>query len=126
VREVLTIPFPEGVAEAEDIRLDASARLAKLYLGQAGEEGEQQALAQIEEGRRIASRDSFFRANLESVAADIYESRANRIGSGEAQAQAKRQADEALARSIQIAQRLRRLLNLPPESQRDAGPREIP
>jgi hypothetical protein len=127
VREVLAIPFPLEASEAEEVRLDASARLAQLYLGLAGDEGERRAIAQIEEGRRLASHDSFFRAQLESVAAEVYSAQASRLSDGEAKSVAKRQAREALDRAIQIDRRLQRtLLNLPPDSPRGVGQRELP
>src|SRR4051812_46216332 len=49
VEEVLRIPFPDGAPEAEEARLDAHARLAKLFLGSADEK---RALEQVALGRR--------------------------------------------------------------------------
>lgn len=116
IKEVLHIPFPPEALDAEEVRLDACARLAKLYLGQGGEEAEERALSQIEIGRKLSSRDSFFRAHLEMVAADVYEARANRLSDAEAKKAEKRKAIEALDRAIQIDRRLQRaLLNLPVE-----------
>lgn len=113
-KEVLAIPFPPDAAEAEEVRLDACARLARLYLGAGGEEAEERALAQIEAGRKLSSHDSFFRAHLETVAADIYEGRANRLTDPEAKKAEKRKAIEALDRAIQIDRRVQRaLLSLP-------------
>lgn len=114
-KEVLNIPFTEGAAEAEDVRLDACTRLAKLYLGQGpSEEAEERALAQLEAGRKLASHDSFFRAHIEMVTADVYEARANRLTDAEAKKAEKRKAIEALDRAIQIDRRVQRaLLNLP-------------
>lgn len=123
VQEVLNIHFPTGSAEGEDVLLDAYARLARLYLSQAGaglatspaasEEAEQRALAQVESGRRLTSRESFFRAHLESVAADVYEARAKRLTDAAAQKQARKEAIAALERAIAIDRALQRsLLNL--------------
>lgn len=124
IKEVLQIQFPVDAAESEDVRLDACARLAKLYLGQAAssngeqaEEAETRALEQLEAGRKLASHDSFFRAHLEMIAADVFEARANRVTDVEAKKGEKRKAIEALDRAIQIDRRVQRaLLNLPLES----------
>jgi hypothetical protein len=128
IKEVLLIQFPADAVEAEDVRLDACARLAKLYLGQSGPPGqnaqtaqaeaaEARALEQIEVGRKLASHDSFFRAHLEMIAADIYEARGNRLPEAEARKAEKRKAIEALDRAIQIDRRVQRtLLNLPLEA----------
>lgn len=119
VKEVLNIPFPSDAAEAEDVRLDATARLAKLYLTAGTAEAEEQALAQLELGRKGATHDSFFRVNLEMVAADVYEARAGRLTDPEAKKEAKRQAIASLESATQIARRLQHaLLNLPVESAR--------
>jgi tetratricopeptide (TPR) repeat protein len=127
IKEVLSIQFPADAAEAEDVRLDACARLAKLYLSQSGTPGqpgqneqaeaaENRALEQIETGRKLASHDSFFRAHLEMIAADVYEARGNRMTDAEARKAEKRKAIEALDRAIQIDRRVQRaLLNLPVE-----------
>lgn len=126
VQEVLGIRFPTGSADGEDVLLDAYARLARLYLSQAGpagsEESEQRALAQIEAGRKLTGRDSFFRAHLESVAADVYEARAKRLPDAAGQKQARKDAISALERAIAIDRSLQRsLLNL-----RDAPKPEPP
>lgn len=121
VQEVLRVRFPAGAPEAEDVRLDAYARLARLLLSQAGSEPpeaaqatEDRALAQLAEARKTATRDSFFRAHLDAVAADVYEARARRLQDPEAQRQARRLALEALERSIQIDRQVQRaLLSLP-------------
>lgn len=123
VKEVLNIPFPSDAFEAEDVRLDACARLAKLYLATGGAAAEEQALAQLELGRKGSTHDSFFRVHLEMVAADVYEARAGRLTEPEAKKEAKRQAIGALEQATQIARRLQRaLLNLPAEGTR--GPVE--
>lgn len=123
IKEVLQIQFPADAAEAEDVRLDACGRLAKLYLSQGAassaeqaDEAETRALQQVESGRKLASHDSFFRAHLEMIAADVYEARGNRLTDVEAKKAEKRKAIEALDRAIQIDRRVQRaLLNLPLE-----------
>ncbi len=114
IKEVLAIRFPTGNPDGEDALLDAHARLARLLLSQGGEETERQALAQIEAGRKLATRDSFFRANLESVAADIYEARAKRQSDPASAKEARKEAVRALERAIAIDRHLlRALLSLP-------------
>ncbi len=121
-KEVLAIAFPSDVSEAEDIRLDACARLAKLYLRLGGEVYEDQALAQIETGRKFVTHDSFFAAQLETVSADVYEARANRLSDPEAKRAEKRRAILALERAVQIDRRVQRsLLHLRPDGERMPG-----
>ncbi|MFO0574066.1 MAG: hypothetical protein U1A78_08715 [Polyangia bacterium] len=137
VQEVLAIRFPTGSAEGEDVLLDAHARLARLYLSQSSgasgggsEEAEQRALAQVEAGRKLTSRESFFRAHLESVAADVFEARARRLTDPAAQKQARKEAIGALERAIAIDRALQRsLLNLreaPRAEPMGAAPRAEP
>lgn len=110
VQEVLSIAFPPGNIEAEEVRLDAHARLAKLLLSTGGEEAENKALAQVEAGRKLATRDSFFRSHLESVAADVYTARAKRLTDPAEQKAARHQAIKALERTIEIDKQLQRAL----------------
>lgn len=114
IKEVLRIRFPTGSPDGEDTLLDAHGRLAHLLLIPGGEEAERQALAQIEAGRKLATRDSFFRAHLESVAAEIYEARAKRQSDPAAAKEARKEAIRALERAIAIDRHLQRaLLSLP-------------
>lgn len=112
VREVLSIALPREAPETEDARLDARARLAQLLIrGEAGgAEAETQAIAEIEAGRREATRDSFYRAHLESVLAEVYEARAKRLTEGAAQKEARQLALKALERAIEIDRRLMKAL----------------
>jgi len=122
VQEVLQIPFPANAPEAEDVRLDAHLRLARLHLRTGGEEGEKKALAEVEKGRKIATRDSFFRAHLENVAADVFRARGERVTDPTEKKEAQRQELEAHERHIAIDKRLlRTLLNLPPEPTKGDG-----
>lgn len=114
VREVLAIRFPAGSPEGEYALLDAHGWLARLLLSQGGEEAERQALAQIEAGRKLATHDSFFRAHLESVAADVYRARAKRLSDPAAKKEAQREELRAHERAIAIDRHLQRtLLSLP-------------
>lgn len=122
VEAVLQIPFPANAPEAEEVRVDAHLRLARLYLRTGGEEGEKKALAEVEKGRKIATRDSFFRAHLENVAADVYRARGERVTDPTEKKEAQRQELEAHERHIAIDKRLlRTLLNLPPEAMKGDG-----
>jgi hypothetical protein len=112
VEQVLQIHFPVGAPEGEEARLDAFARLGKLSLD-GSEAGEERALAQVERGRREATRDSFYRAHLETVAGEAYEARGKRIATAGDEAAAKaarRQALAAYQRSIEINQRVQQAL----------------
>lgn len=116
IEEVLQIPFPANAPEAEDVRLDAHLRLARLHLRTGGEEGEKKALGEVDKGRKIATRDSFFRAHLENVAADVFRARGERVTDPTEKKEAQRQELEAHERHIAIDKRLLRgLLNLPAE-----------
>jgi|GEM_PF-1301596 len=107
VENVLAVKFPDESPEAQDVKLDARARLAKLYLAR----GELQAASDmVTQGLAVATRESFFVANLHTVHGEVLEARAA-AAQEEAQArELRRQAIEALDRSIQINQQLQREL----------------
>jgi hypothetical protein len=111
VEALLRIQFPGGAAEGEEARLDAWARLAKLHLA-ASPADEAPALADVERGRSEATRDSFYRAHLETVAGELEEARARRLEANDAAgARAARQrALELYARSIEINKRVQAAL----------------
>jgi len=122
VEEVLQVPFPANTPEAEDVRLDAYLRLARLQLRVGGPQAEERALAAVESGRKLATRDSFFRAHLENAAADVYRARGERVTDPAEKRLAQRQELEAHERHIAIDKRLlRALLNLPPEPTKGDG-----
>jgi tetratricopeptide (TPR) repeat protein len=109
---LLEVPFPPDSAEAEDVRLDARARLATLRLGRGALD---EALAVVRDGLEDAARDSFFLANLHTVRGEIYEARAEALDAAEppdreGARRARRQAIEAYARSIAINERLQERL----------------
>ena len=104
VRSILSLRFPAGAAESEDVRADARALLAKLMIGR-GELAE--AARIVEEGLADARRESFFVANLYTVKGEIFEAQAAAAGAqGEAGAAAaaahRREAISAFSRSIEI------------------------
>jgi len=76
VRQILSLRFPAGAPEAEDVRLDARALLAKLLVGQGQLE---EAMKTVSEGLGQATRESFFVANLHTVRGEIHEARAAQL-----------------------------------------------
>jgi tetratricopeptide (TPR) repeat protein len=112
VRQILSLRFPTGAAEADDVRNDARALLAKLLVSQ-GQIDE--ATRTIDEGLAPSQRDSFFVANLYTVQGEIHEARAAAADSagesGKARGMAERRAAIAsYDRSIQINERLQKKL----------------
>jgi hypothetical protein len=104
VREILSIKFPAGAPEAEDVRNDARALLAKLLVGQGKVED---AMTVVTEGIAQSQRESFFVANLYTVKGEIHEARAALLdGSDPAQkaksVDEKRAAIEAYEKSNEI------------------------
>ena len=101
LKEILEIRFPEGAAEAEDVTLDARARLSKLLASQGKLD---QALTVADDGIKAAKRRSFFLANLHAVRGEVLEGRAVQIEDkqpDEAKA-LRRDAIKSLDEAIQI------------------------
>lgn len=112
VRQILSLAFPKNAPEAEDVRNDARALLAKLLIGQGQVE---EATRVVDEGIAQSARDSFFKANLFTVQGEIHEARAAALdASGEAgKASAvdeRKQAIESYDRSIKINEQLQKTL----------------
>jgi tetratricopeptide (TPR) repeat protein len=113
VAEILAVPFPQGAPEAEDVMLDARARLAKLLSAQGKAE---EAMKVVDQGIAGAGRRSFFLANLYTVKGEVFEAMAIMLDDQEtekatAQARAaRRQAIEAFDQSIAINTALQRAL----------------
>lgn len=110
VRQILSLRFPAGAPEAEDVRLDARALLAKLLVSQGQVEA---AMQTVSEGLAQASRESFFVANLHTVQGEIHEARAAQLEAANDKARAaeeKRAAIAAYDRSIQINAALQKRL----------------
>ena len=112
VRQILSLPFPRGAAEADDVRNDARALLAKLLLSQ-GQIDE--ATRTIDEGLAQSQRESFFVANLYTVQGEIHEARAAAFDAqgeaGKAPAiDERRRAISSYDRSIQINEQLQKKL----------------
>jgi hypothetical protein len=112
VEQILGIAFPPRSPEAEDVMLDARARLAKLMVIQ-GKLTD--ALTVVDTGISGATRQSFFMANLHSVRGEVLEASAVSIEESDAQgARAKRlEAIRELDRAIEIEKAL--LDSLPKE-----------
>lgn len=89
VREILSLQFPPNAPEAEDVRNDARALLAKLLLGQ-GQIDE--AMTVVTEGIAQSQRKSFFVANLYTVKGEIHEARAAQLADDKAKATAEKHA----------------------------------
>jgi tetratricopeptide (TPR) repeat protein len=106
VREILSLQFPAGAPEAEDVRDDARALLAKLLVGK-GELDE--AMRVVNEGLAASPRDSFFVANLYTVQGEIHEARAAQLAGPQA-ADEKRAAIASYDRSIEIDAKLQKKL----------------
>lgn len=114
VREVLSLRFPPGAPEAEDVRNDARALLAKLLVDQGKLD---EAMTVVNEGIAQSQRQSFFVANLYTVQGEIHEARAAALAAGSAADAASKVRDEKRAaiasydQSIQINQKLQRELS---------------
>lgn len=106
VREILSLQFPAGAPEAEDVRNDARALLAKLLLGQGKLD---EAMRVVTEGIAQSQRKSFFVANLYTVKGEILEARAAQQQPDEAKA-TKHEAITAYDTSNQIDTELQKQL----------------
>jgi tetratricopeptide (TPR) repeat protein len=110
VRQILAIHFPAGAPEAEDVRLDARALLAKLLVGQGKVD---EAMRVVDEGIAQASRDSFFLANLHTVRGEVLEAQGQLADDGTADgraraAEARKAAIAAYDKSISINEQLQK------------------
>jgi len=112
VRQILSLAFPKGAPEADDVRNDARALLAKLLVS----EGQlDEAARTVAEGLAQSQRESFFVANLYTVQGEIHEARAVALDaageSGKAPAaEERRAAISSYDKSIQINERLQKKL----------------
>src|SRR4051794_29541358 len=104
VRQILSLRFPAGAPEADDVRNDARAMLAKLLVSQ-GQIDE--ATRTIDEGLAQSQRESFFVANLYTVQGELHEARAAAADAAgdagkTAAVEQRHAAIESYDRSIQI------------------------
>lgn len=111
VREILSLSFPPGAPEAEDVRNDARALLGKLLVGKGALD---EATQVVNEGIAASSRESFFVANLYTVQGEIHEARAASL-QGAPAADEKRAAIQSYDKSIQIDTALQKKLSEQPQ-----------
>jgi hypothetical protein len=108
VRQILSLRFPANAPEADDVRNDARALLAKLLIG-TGQLDE--AARTVDEGLAASTRDSFFTANLYTVSGEIHEARAAAMDKGDTRVADERHAAiAAYDKSIQIDEALQKRL----------------
>lgn len=111
VRQILAIEFPAGAPEAEDVRHDARAMLAKLLVAQGQVDA---AMSVVDEGLASATRESFFVANLYTVKGEVLQAQAELLTStgepadGERAREVRRQAIIAFDKSIAINEALQK------------------
>lgn len=117
VRTILAIEFPAGAPEAEDVRLDARAMLAKLLVAQGQVDA---AMSVVDEGLASATRESFFVANLYTVKGEVLQAQAELLvatgqpGDAERAREVRKQAIVAFDKSIAINEALqKRILGEP-------------
>ncbi len=117
VRKILAIEFPAGAPEAEDVRLDARAMLAKLLVAQGTVDA---AMSVVDEGLASATRESFFVANLYTVKGEVLQAQAELLvatgqpGDAERAREVRKQAIVAFDKSIAINEALqKRILGEP-------------
>jgi tetratricopeptide (TPR) repeat protein len=110
VRQILSLRFPPNAPEAEDVRNDARALLAKLLVGQNQLD---EAMRVVDEGIAQSSRKSFFVANLYTVKGEVHDALATQAAADNDAAKAKEQrhlAIEALDKSIAINSEIQKQL----------------
>jgi hypothetical protein len=76
VREILSLQFPPNAPEADDVRNDARALLAKLLISRGQIE---EAMTVVTEGLAQSQRESFFVANLYTAKGEVHEARADAL-----------------------------------------------
>jgi hypothetical protein len=111
VRKILAIEFPAGAPEAEDVRLDARAMLAKLLVAQGQVDA---AMSVVDEGLASSTRESFFVANLYTVKGEVLQAQAELLvstgepGDAERAREVRKQAIVAFDKSIAINEALQK------------------
>ena len=105
VEQILGIAFPPRSPEAEDVLLDARARLAKLMIIQ-GKLTD--ALVVVDTGIKGATRRSFFLANLHTMRGEVLEASAQSIQESDAQGARQKHLDaiREFDRAIEIEKAL--------------------
>ena len=105
VRKILSLQFPDGAPEGEDVKLDARARLAKLLIPQGKLD---EALKVLDDGINGSTRESFFLSNVYTVKGEVLQAIAATLDDTDKEAAARHrvQAIDALETSIHIDRRL--------------------
>jgi len=105
VRRILSLRFPAGAPEAEDVTLDARARLARLLVTE-GKLAE--ALNVLDEGIKATRRESFFLSNVYTARGEVLEALAVTLDDTDKTAADNYRADaiRARMRSIEIDEKL--------------------
>ena len=109
VRAILSLKFPAGAPEADDVRNDARALLGRLLNSQKQYD---EAMRVIEEGIASSTRESFFVANLYTAKGEVHYARATAMGDDPKAVIERRNAIDALDKSIKINETL---MNRPPQ-----------
>ena len=111
VRQILSLRFPPNTPEAEDVRNDARAMLAKLLVAQNQLED---AMRTVNEGIAQSQRESFFVANLHTVQGEVHEARAVAFDASGDKAKAIEERHAAIAaydKSIKINEAIQKKLS---------------
>jgi tetratricopeptide (TPR) repeat protein len=111
VRQILSLRFPPNAPEADDVRNDARAMLAKLLVAQNQLE---EAMRTVNEGIAQSPRESFFVANLHTVQGDVHEARALAYDTSGEKAKAIEERHAAIAaydKSIKINETIQKKLS---------------
>jgi tetratricopeptide (TPR) repeat protein len=111
VRQILSLRFPPNAPEADDVRNDARAMLAKLLVAQNQLE---EAMRTVNEGIAQSPRESFFVANLHTVLGEVHEARALAFDASGEKAKAVEERHAAIAaydKSIKINEAIQKKLS---------------
>lgn len=100
VRRILSLRFPAGAPEGEDVILDARARLARMLVTQ-GKLAE--ALQVVDEGIKATTRDSFFLSNVHTARGEVLEALAVTVDDTDKAAATRHREDAIRARMKSIA-----------------------
>jgi len=109
VRSILAVRFPAGAPEADDVRADARALLAKLLVAKGELDA---AMSEIDAGLAQATRESFFVANLYTVKGEVLQAQAELLAETDPTRtrELRKQAIVAFDQSIAINTRLQQKL----------------
>jgi tetratricopeptide (TPR) repeat protein len=100
VRQILSLHFPAAAPEAEDVTLDARARLARMLVPQ-GKLAD--ALATLDQGIQQARGESFFLSNVYTARGEVLEAMAVQLDATDKAAADARREDAIRSRRKAIA-----------------------